>query len=175
MIRRDVEERAWNPRLRSYAAQLDGDDLDASLLLLPWYGFEKASSCRMRQTYSRVRDRLGAGDGLLYRYRTDESPGEGAFGICSFWGAEYLALGGGSVEEAQDSFEGLLQYSNDLGLFAEEIDPSTGDGLGNFPQAFTHVGLINAALSLTKRLQGETALERKIPDKDSSLTAEATL
>jgi GH15 family glucan-1,4-alpha-glucosidase len=175
MIRRDVEGRAWTPRLRSYVAQLDGDDLDASLLLLPWYGFEPASSCRMRQTYARVRERLGAGAGLLYRYRTEESLGEGAFGICSFWGAEYLALGGGSVEEAQDAFDGLLQYSNGLGLFAEQIDPSTGDALGNFPQAFTHVGLINAALSLTKCLQGEPALERKIPDKDLSLTAEAAL
>jgi GH15 family glucan-1,4-alpha-glucosidase len=161
--------------LRSYVAQLDGDDFDASLLLLPWYGFEQASSCRMRQTYARVRDRLGADGGLLYRYRTEDSPGEGAFGICSFWGAEYLALGGGSVEEAQDAFDGLLRYANDLGLFAEEIDPSTGDALGNFPQAFTHVGLINTALSLSKRLRGEKALERKIPDKDSSSTAEAAL
>jgi GH15 family glucan-1,4-alpha-glucosidase len=149
--------------------------LDASLLLLPWYGFEKASSCRMRQTYARVRERLGAGGGLLYRYRTDESAGEGAFGICSFWGAEYLALGGGTVKEAQDAFDGLLGYANDLGLFAEQIDPSTGDALGNFPQAFTHVGLINAALSLAKRLQGETALERKIPDKGLSLTGKAAL
>jgi GH15 family glucan-1,4-alpha-glucosidase len=174
-IRRDVEERAWNPQLGSYTARLNGDELDASLLLLPWYGFNKASSHRMRQTYARLRERLGAGGGLLYRYRTGESPGEGAFGICSFWGAEYLALGGGSTEEAQDVFERLIGYANDLGLLAEEIDPNTGDALGNFPQAFTHVGLINAALSLTKRLQGEKALDREIPDKDASFTAEAGL
>jgi GH15 family glucan-1,4-alpha-glucosidase len=174
-IRRDVEERAWNPQLRSYAARLGSDELDASLLLLPWYGFDKASSYRMRQTYARVRERLGAGGGLLYRYRTGESLGEGAFGICSFWGAEYLALGGGSAEQAQDVFEGLLRYANDLGLFAEEIDPNTGDALGNYPQAFTHVGLINAALSLAKRLQGGKALEREIPDKDASFTAKAGL
>jgi GH15 family glucan-1,4-alpha-glucosidase len=164
-IRREVEERAWNPRLESYAAQLDTDELDASLLLLPWYGFDKASSYRMRQTYARIRERLGAGVGLLYRYRTGESPGEGAFGICSFWGAEYLALGGGTAEEAQEVFERLIGYANDLGLFAEEIDPETGDALGNFPQAFTHVGLINAALSLAKRLEGEKPLERPIPAK----------
>ena len=174
-IRCDVEERGWNPRLSSYAARLNGDDLDASLLLIPWYGFAKASSPRMRQTYALVRQRLGAGGGLLYRYRSDESPGEGAFGICSFWGAEYLALGGGTVEEAQRVFEGLLGYSNDLGLFAEEIDPNTGDALGNFPQAFTHVGLINAALSLTKRREGKEVLKREIPLKVSSVTAEARL
>ncbi|HEV8341530.1 MAG TPA: glycoside hydrolase family 15 protein [Candidatus Binatia bacterium] len=164
-IRREVEERAWNPRLESYAARLDTDELDASLLLLPWYGFDKASSYRVRQTYARIRERLGAGAGLLYRYRTGESPGEGAFGICSFWGAEYLALGGGTAAEAQEVFERLIGYANDLGLFAEEIDPETGDALGNFPQAFTHVGLINAALSLAKRLKGEKPLERPIPAK----------
>jgi GH15 family glucan-1,4-alpha-glucosidase len=167
-ISREVEERAWNPRLKSYASRLDGDDLDASLLLLPWYGFDKASSDRMQQTYARIRERLGARDGLLYRYRTKESPGEGAFGICSFWGAEYLALGGGTATEAQKVFERLLGYANDLGLFAEEIDPETGEALGNFPQAFTHVGLINAALSLAKRLQGEKPLERAIPAQTPS-------
>jgi GH15 family glucan-1,4-alpha-glucosidase len=86
-----------------------------------------------------------------------------------------LALGGGTIEEAQSVFEGLLGYSNDLGLFAEEIDPNTGDALGNFPQAFTHVGLINAALSLTKRLEGKEMLKREIPLRVSSVTAEAGL
>src|SRR5436190_5071060 len=102
----------------------------------------------MRQTYARIREHLGAGRDLLYRYRTADSPGEGAFGICSFWGAEYLALGGAGIDEAQATFERLCGYANDVGLFAEELDPQTGTPLGNFPQAFTHVGLINAALSL---------------------------
>jgi GH15 family glucan-1,4-alpha-glucosidase len=174
-IRREVEQRAWNPKLESYTARLGGDELDASLLLLPWYGFDKASSYRMRQTYARIREQLGTTGGLLYRYRTGESPGEGAFGICSFWGAEFLALGGGSLEEAEQLFQQLLGYANDLGLFAEEIDPGTGDAVGNFPQAFTHVGLINAALSLTKRLQGEKPLERPIPVKNDSYSPEARL
>jgi GH15 family glucan-1,4-alpha-glucosidase len=152
LIRREVEERAWNPSLQSYVARLDGDEVDASLLLLAWYGFEKASSDRMKQTYACIRERLGAAKGLLYRYRDPQSPGEGAFGICSFWGAEFLALGGGTAAEAQTLFEGLVVLGNELSLFAEEIDPETGDALGNFPQAFTHVGLINAALSLDKRL-----------------------
>src|SRR5262249_39789506 len=91
-IRRVIETHAWNPRLESYVATLDGDELDASLLLLSWYGFHPASSDRMRSTYARIRERLGAGDGLLHRYRDGESPGEGAFGVCSFWAVEHLAL-----------------------------------------------------------------------------------
>ncbi|MDP1569342.1 MAG: glycoside hydrolase family 15 protein [Vicinamibacterales bacterium] len=160
-IRREVETRAWHPGLGSYVAQLDGDRLDATLLLLPWYGFEDAGSERMHGTYARVREALGAGEGLLYRYRTEDSPGEGAFGICSFWGAEHLALGGGTPEEARDVFEGLCGYANDVGLFAEEIDPATGKALGNFPQAFTHVGLISAAVSLARRLEGAPPLDRR--------------
>jgi GH15 family glucan-1,4-alpha-glucosidase len=170
-IRREVEARAWNPRLSSYVAQLDGDRPDATLLLLPWYGFEQAGGERMRGTYARVREALGAGNGLLYRYRTEDSPGEGAFGICSFWGAEYLALGGGTAEEARDLFERLCSYANDVGLFAEEIDPSTGAALGNFPQAFTHVGLINAAVSLTRRLEGAPPLEHH-PSPESEMHTE---
>jgi GH15 family glucan-1,4-alpha-glucosidase len=162
-IRRDVETRGWNQALGSYVAQLDGDDLDATLLLLPWYGFEDAASPRMRGTYRRVRERLGAGGALLYRNRTGEPPCEGAFGICSFWGAEYLALGGGTVEDAREQFERLCSHANDVGLFAEEIDPATGAALGNFPQAFTHVGLINAAVTLSRRLEGASPIEHRLP------------
>jgi GH15 family glucan-1,4-alpha-glucosidase len=166
-IRRDVEEHAWNARLGSYASRLGGEELDAALLLMPWYGFEDAGSARMRATYRRIRERLGARDGLLYRYRSDDSPGEGAFGICGFWGAEALALGAGTAGEAQDTFERLCGFANDVGLYAEEIDPETGEAVGNFPQAFTHVGLINAALSLEQRLRREaprTAAEsRELP------------
>jgi GH15 family glucan-1,4-alpha-glucosidase len=158
LIRREVEARAWNPQLGSYVAQLDGDRMDATLLLLSWYGFEPAGTGRMRGTYACIRQMLGAGDGLLYRYRTDDSTGEGAFGICSFWAAEYLALGGGTPEEAGGLFDRVCAYANDVGLFAEEIDPATGAALGNFPQAFTHVGLINAAVSLARRLEGVTPL-----------------
>jgi GH15 family glucan-1,4-alpha-glucosidase len=166
-IRREVEARGWNPVIGSYASQLDGDDMDATLLLLPWYGFEDAGSDRMRATYRRVRERLGAGDALLYRYRTGESPGEGAFGICSFWGAEYVALGGGTAEEARDMFERVCAHANDVGLFAEEIEPATGAALGNFPQAFTHVGLINAAVTLARRLQGAPPIDRRLPPPKS--------
>jgi GH15 family glucan-1,4-alpha-glucosidase len=137
----------------------------------------------MRNTYRRIREQLGAGDGLLHRYprqREPEkegdpvSPGEGAFGMCSFWGAEYLALGGGSVEEARQLFERLCGYANDVGLFAEEIDPTTGAALGNFPQAFTHVGLINAALSIARRLEGEAPIPREVRHRQECSEAEKT-
>ena len=183
MIRREVEGRSWNSSLQSYVAELDGDRIDATLLLLAWYGFESAGSDRMRNTYRRIREQLGAGDGLLHRYprqREPEkegdpvSPGEGAFGMCSFWGAEYLALGGGSVEEARQLFERLCGYANDVGLFGEEIDPATGAALGNFPQAFTHVGLINAALSIARRLEGEAPIPREVRHRQECSEAEKT-
>ena len=183
LIRREIEARAWNPSLECYVAELDSDRLDATLLLLAWYGFEPARSDRMRATYRRIRQQLGAGDGLLYRYprkREPEregdpvSPGEGAFGICSFWAVEYLALGGGTVEEARQLFERLCHYANDVGLFAEEIDPGTGAALGNFPQAFTHVGLINAALSIARRLEGEAPIPRQVPHRQEGSEAEKT-
>lgn len=158
LIRRDVEAHGYSVDLRSYVASFGGDEVDAALLLLPWYGFLDASNPRMRRTYARIEEQLGAGGPLLYRYRSPMSPGEGAFGICSFWGAEYLALGGGEVRDAVARIDALLRYRNDVGLYAEEIDPRSGQGLGNFPQAFTHVGLINAALTVERRLEGRAPL-----------------
>ena len=150
-IRRDIEERGWSPALESYTQVLGGDTLDATVLLLAFHGFHEAAVPRMRRTFERVRERLGAGAGLLYRYEKSPGVGEGAFALCSFWVADYLARGGGTLEEGHRAFAETAAYANDVGLFAEEIDPKTGDALGNFPQAFTHVGLINAALSLAER------------------------
>jgi GH15 family glucan-1,4-alpha-glucosidase len=140
---------------------LDGDELDSSLLLLSWYGFQAAGSARMRGTYRAVRQHLGTADGLLFRYHKEKF--EGTFAICSFWEAEYLALGGGSLDEAEQLFAHLMQFGNDLGLYGEEIDPGSGDALGNFPQAFTHVGLIGAALSILQRKKGEQQLAHRSP------------
>ncbi len=152
LIRAEIEARGFNPRLGSYTRLFDGDDLDASLLLLPLYGYIDGAHPRMRSTCSRVHEELGHGP-LISRYHfgmEDGLPaGEGAFGICSFWGVECRARGG-DVHGAAAAFELLLSYANDLGLFAEEIDPDTGEALGNFPQALTHVGLINAALTLAE-------------------------
>lgn len=148
-IRREIETRGFNERLGYYTSVLDGDDVDASLVLLTHFGFDAPDSARMRATMSRIQERLGV-DGLIFRYRgQDDSlpPGEGAFGICSFWavGAEARA---GDLAGATRRFEDLLRYANDVGLYAEEIEPGSGAALGNFPQAFTHVGLVDAALTL---------------------------
>jgi GH15 family glucan-1,4-alpha-glucosidase len=149
-IRTAIETRGYNPRLDSYTRLFDGDDLDASLLTLPLYGYHEGTHPRMRATCQRIHECL-ARDGLVYRYQTDDGlpPGEGAFGICSFWAVECRAKGG-DVEGATEAFARLLACANNVGLFGEEIDPETGAALGNFPQAFTHVGLINAALTLAE-------------------------
>jgi GH15 family glucan-1,4-alpha-glucosidase len=130
--------------------------MDASLLSLPLYGYIDGTNPRMRFTCARIHEKL-ARDGLVYRYEasTDDGlpPGEGAFGICSFWAVECVTRGG-NVEGATHAFEQLLAYANDVGLFAEEIDPDTGTALGNFPQALTHIGLINAALTLDEYREG---------------------
>jgi len=151
-IREQIETLAWSEQLQSYTRTLAGGDVDASLLLLPWYGYCRADSPRMKATWRRIVRELDVGDGLLRRYLGGKfTRGEGAFGVCSFWAAEYLALGGGTLEEAEDRFQLLLGHANDLGLFAEEIEPGTFAARGNFPQAFTHVGVINAALTLQER------------------------
>ena len=159
MIQRDIQQNAWNPSSNTYVSTYGTTELDASLLLLSWYGFEKADAPRMARTYQAISRELRAGPGLLYRYKHE--PAEGAFGICCFWEAEYLALGGGSEEQTRELMERLLAYSNDLGLFAEEINPATGAALGNFPQAFTHVGLVSAALSLQDREEGQKQLAHR--------------
>jgi GH15 family glucan-1,4-alpha-glucosidase len=148
-IRQEVERRGFDPGIQSYVSELDGDRVDAVLLLLSRYGFVAPGARRMRGTARRIEAELGQ-NGLLRRYRGngDGLPaGEGAFGVCAFWGVA-VAAARGDVDEAVRTFERLLEFANDVGLYAEEIDPETGAALGNFPQAFTHVGLIDAALTL---------------------------
>lgn len=144
-----VERRGFNADLNSYVAELDGDMPDASLILAARCGYRSADHPRMLGTYDFIERLLGV-DGMLYRYvpETDGIAGkEGTFGIAGFWAVEYLARAG-RTSEAGRRFERLLERSNDLGLYAEEMDPETGAALGNFPQAFTHVGLIAAAMAL---------------------------
>jgi GH15 family glucan-1,4-alpha-glucosidase len=167
-IQQEITTRGWNEQLQSYVSVLDGDGLDSSLLLLSWYGFEKPDSPRMQSTYAAIRKQLGTEDGLLYRYEAKAR--EGAFAICSFWAAEYLALGGGTRNDTRQLMSSLLKFQSDLGLYGEEVDPETGEALGNFPQAFTHIGLIGAALSLAAREKGEQQLAHR---PESASEAEA--
>jgi GH15 family glucan-1,4-alpha-glucosidase len=149
-IRHDIETNAWNRELGGYTSVLGGRELDASVLLMSWYGFHPASSWRMRATYRRICERLGVAPGLFYRYDDSRDKGEGAFWLCSFWAVEYLAMGGGSLRDARALLDAACRYANDVGLMAEEVDVLTGELRGNFPQAYTHVGLISAAVSLVE-------------------------
>jgi len=162
-IRTEVETRAFDRRLGSYVDALDGHGVDASLLLMPWYRFHPWSHPRMRGTFELMRRRLEVAPGLWYRDERAARVREGAFGICSFWAAEFLAAGGGTLDEARAQFEATLRHGNDLGLFGEETDPVTGAALGNFPQAYTHVGLVNAALAIAERTRLESTRSREVP------------
>jgi GH15 family glucan-1,4-alpha-glucosidase len=161
-IRKEIETHGYNERIGSYTRTFDGEEMDASLLTLPLYDYIEGTNSRMRSTCARIHEKLATGE-LVHRYETGTDdglpPGEGAFGLCSFWAVECVARGG-NVEGATRTFEQLLAYANDVGLFAEEIDPDTGAALGNFPQAFTHIGLINAALTLGEYREGNGAAER---------------
>jgi len=151
-IRAAIDRHGWSERHGSFTSTFDGEDVDASLLLLGLYGYLDPQDPRMVATFERVRAELGR-DVLLQRYthRTEDGlpAGEGAFGICSFWAVEYLARLG-RVREAEADFESLCDHGNDVGLFGEEIDMESGAVLGNFPQAFTHVGLVSAALAIAE-------------------------
>ena len=144
-----IESRGYSQKLASYVSELDGENLDAALLLMSCIGYKDASDVRMRRTFERIQERLGRG-GFLYRYEDgyDGLPAlEGAFGICSFWAVDNLAKRG-DLDEAHRLLDHILSFANDVGLFAEQVDLQSGAALGNFPQAFTHVGLINAATAL---------------------------
>ena len=161
-VRDVIERQGFNTRLGHYVSELGGEALDASLLLLPLMGYADPRSERMRATAAAVRARLAV-DGLLYRYPNggDGLPGvEGAFGLCGFWSVGVRVLEG-EADRAAAEFEHLISFGNDVGLFAEEIDPATGAALGNFPQAFTHVGLINAAVDIA-RARGEGPVPKPV-------------
>jgi alpha,alpha-trehalase len=158
---RDVILReAWNDRTQSLTEQLGGDALDASLLALPLRRVIPATHPRMVATPRAVEARLGAGDGLLYRYLPDHSPDglsghEGAFLLCSFWLVDNLAYQG-ELDRAVQLYESLCQRAGPLGLLPEEIDPGSGEFLGNYPQAFSHIGVISSGMNLARCLQNRS-------------------
>ena len=152
-IHGEVLEHGWSKTKRSFTQSYGSDELDASVLLLPLVGFLPPDDERMVSTVDAIRRELTA-DGLVFRYRVGEHaaddglPGdEGVFLPCSFWLAQVLALQG-HHEAARELFERLLDLRNDVGLLSEEYDPRAGRQLGNFPQAFTHLALVDAAIAL---------------------------
>jgi GH15 family glucan-1,4-alpha-glucosidase len=142
-IREFVETRCWSEQQKSYAFYAGSDDLDAALLLAARVGYLQRDDPRLHQTIDAIVRELGTGGGLLYRY-SGQRQREGAFLACSFWLVEALVRAG-RPQEALETMEQLLARANDVGLYSEEIDPQSGEMLGNFPQALTHLSLINAA------------------------------
>jgi GH15 family glucan-1,4-alpha-glucosidase len=156
-----VLERGWSEQRQAYAQAFDSDELDAAALLMPLVGFLPATEERMRSTIDAIARDLTE-DGLVLRYRNQKglnSDGlegeEGTFVICSFWLVSCLARAG-ELDRAEALFDQLAGYANDVGLFAEEIDTAHDELLGNFPQAFSHIGLITAAWEIDKARAGSS-------------------
>ncbi len=154
-IYRQLMERGWNEKRGAFVQSYGSDVLDASVLLMPLTKFIAPTDPRWLSTLDAIGDEL-VSDSLVYRYNVAASPDglrgdEGTFSICSFWYVEALARAG-RLDEARLAFEKMLTYGNHLGLYAEEIG-RTGEALGNFPQAFTHLSLISAAFNLDRALR----------------------
>jgi GH15 family glucan-1,4-alpha-glucosidase len=154
-IHAEVVARSWCDEKQAFAQSYDSDRLDAAVLLMPLVGFLPADDPRVVSTVAAIRRELSV-DGLLLRYLPEEGgdvdglpPGEGVFLPCSFWLVATLALQG-EREQARELFERLLDLRNDVGLLAEEYDPISRRQLGNFPQAFTHLALVRAAMALAE-------------------------
>ncbi len=151
-----IMEKCWNPTRKAFVQYHGTDVMDASLLAMPLTGFIVPSDPSWTSTLDAIEQEL-VSDSLVYRYNPSASPDgltgdEGTFSICTFWYVDALARSG-RLEQARYVFEKMLTYANHVGLFSEEIS-STGDQLGNFPQAFSHLSLIGAAVQLN------TALDR---------------
>ena len=157
-IRRAILERGWSELVGAFTQTFDGDALDASTLLIPIVGFLPGDDPKVRATVNAIAERLTDRRGLVYRYRVDDGleGKEGAFLLCTFWLAHALALGG-EPTRAREVFGRAAALANDVGLLAEEADGATGELLGNFPQAFSHVGLVNAAWAIQQAETGRAA------------------
>ncbi|MDJ0462072.1 glycoside hydrolase family 15 protein [Streptomyces sp. H27-C3] len=144
-IRAAIETSGWNQHLGAFTQSFGSSELDASALMLPLMGFLPGDDPRVRSTVTAIATQLTDGRGQVHRYLSDDfAAEEGSFLLCTFWLAHALALTG-DVNRARKVFETALACANDVGLLAEEVSSTTGEALGNYPQAFSHIGLINAA------------------------------
>jgi len=150
-IRADILSNGYNTTMGAFTQSYGDTSLDASNLLMPLVGFIPADDPRMRSTVDRIMERLTDEQGFVYRYLSDDGleGGEGTFTMCTFWLVDNLAMQG-RVMEARALFERVLTYAGRLGLFSEEIDAVNKTALGNYPQAFTHIALVNSAHNLRK-------------------------
>jgi alpha,alpha-trehalase len=150
-IRESILTKGWSDEANAFAQSFGSDELDASNLMLPLVGFLPADDPRVLATIDATEERLTDSRGLVYRYRSRDGleGDEGTFLLCTFWLAQALAAAG-RLARAKAVFERAAAFVNDVGLLAEEIDPETGELLGNFPQAFSHIGLVNAAWAISE-------------------------
>jgi GH15 family glucan-1,4-alpha-glucosidase len=172
-IHDEVLRKGFDTELNSFVAFYGSTRLDASLLVIPLIGFLPADDPRVTGTVAAI-ERTLLRDGFVQRYEHDEEtrsfdglpPGEGVFLPCTFWLVDNLALQG-RLDEARELFERLLSLRNDLGLLAEEYDPEVRRQLGNYPQAFTHVALVNSAFNIAaaERAEHPSPLEQRRPDE----------
>lgn len=157
-IRDAILAQGWSDTAGAFTQSFGSDDLDASALMIPIVGFLPGDDPRVRSTVDAIADRLTDDHGLVYRYGADDGldGDEASFGICTYWLAHAHALAlDGDLARARICFETVAGYANDVGLLAEEIDGTTGDLLGNFPQAFSHIGLVNAAHAIAEAARAE--------------------
>jgi len=149
--------RGWNDRAQAFTQAFGSEDLDAANLMMPIMGFIPAKDPRMLSTIRATEERLTDAHGLVYRYKSHDGleGEEGTFLLCTFWLAQAQALAG-ELNRARTTFESAVAYANDVGLLAEEVDPTTKELLGNFPQAFSHIGLVNAAWAIAQAEKGLT-------------------
>jgi GH15 family glucan-1,4-alpha-glucosidase len=159
-IRETVLEHGFNGELGAFVQSFDAAELDAANLRIPLLEFLPFDDPRVQGTIDRTLEHLTE-NGMVYRYLADDGlPGkEGTFGLCTFWLVDTLALSN-RLDEAEEIFEKMLGHANHVGLFPEQLDAATGEFLGNFPQGFTHIGLINSALYLAY------AKGRPVPEHD---------
>ncbi len=146
LIKADIHEHGWNDKIQSFSQTYDNTDMDSSLLLMEYYGFIEPDDKRFIKTVKRIKHELYH-KGLMYRYKSGDDFGmpSSSFTICTFWMIRALYVIG-EKEEALEIFNRMISYSNHLGLFSEDLDFDTKRQLGNFPQAFSHLGFINTSL-----------------------------
>ena len=158
-IKRDIHENAWNSEVNAFVQSYGSSDLDASVLLMESYGFIHAKDPRFVSTVKAIEKHL-SNDGLLYRYKNEDDFGlpSSSFTICTFWFINSL-FKIGEEERAQELFDQVLSYSNHLGLFSEDIDFKTKRLLGNFPQAYSHLALIDCAVNFSNKAAEQKVLE----------------
>jgi len=158
-IRAVIMAQGWDDRAGAFTQAFGSQDLDASSLMMAIYGFCPASDPRMKATIDATAARLTDQRGLVYRYKAQDglAGAEGTFLTCTFWLAQAQAMAG-DVDQATATFERAAAVVNDVGLLSEEVDPASGELIGNFPQAFSHIGLVNAAWAI------EQAQERSAPE-----------